>query len=71
MLRKVLLGLLIIIVLLVGALAAIPFLFKDELLAFAKTQINTYLTAKVDFDDFDVSIFKDFPTSAYPLAMYR
>ncbi len=67
MLRKVLLGLLVVIVLLVGALAAIPFLFKDELLAFAKTQINTYLTAKVDFNEFDVSIFKDFPNISLSL----
>lgn len=67
MLRKVLLGFLILIVLLVGALAAVPFIFKDQLLAFAKTQINTYLTATVDFDDFDVSIFKDFPNISLSL----
>jgi hypothetical protein len=67
MLRKVLLGLLLVIVLLVGALAAIPFLFKDELLEFAKTQMNTYLTAKVDFNDFDVSILKDFPNISLSL----
>ncbi len=67
MLRKLLLGFLIVIVLLVGALAAVPFIFKDQLLAFAKTQINTYITAKVDFDDFDVSVFKDFPNISLTL----
>ncbi len=67
MFKKILIGFLLLIVLLVGALAAIPFLFKDELLAFAKKQINTYLTAKVDFTDFDVSIFKDFPNISLSL----
>lgn len=67
MLRKLLLGFLIIIVLLVGALAAVPFIFKEQLLTFAKTQINTYLTAKVDFDEFDVSVFKDFPNISLSL----
>lgn len=67
MLRKLILGFLIIILLLVGALAAVPFIFKEQLLTFAKTQINTYLTAKVDFDEFDVSIFKDFPNISLSL----
>ncbi len=67
MLRKLLLGFLIFIVLLVGALAAVPFIFKDQLLAFAKTQINTYLTATVDFDEFGVSVFKDFPNISLTL----
>lgn len=67
MVRKVIIGFILFIVLTVGALAAIPFIFKEQLLAFAKTQINTYLTAKVDFTDFDVSIFKDFPNISLSL----
>ncbi len=69
MLRKIIIGFVIVIVLLIGALAAIPFIFKDQLLAFAKTQINTYLTATVNFsdDDFSVSIFKDFPNISLTL----
>ena len=49
--------LLVIIVLLV----TLPFLFKDKLVAIAKEQANKNLNAKVDFGDFDLSIFASFP----------
>lgn len=59
--KKVLLILLIVIVLLIGAAAAIPFLFKDEIEAKLKQSLNDNLTAKVDFKDYDLSIFRSFP----------
>lgn len=49
--------LLILIVLLI----ALPFLFKDKLVAIAKEQANKNLNARVDFGDFDLSIFASFP----------
>ena len=59
--RKILLGLLIAIVVLVGALAAVPFLFKDKLVAKTKTIINNNLNATVDFETVQLSIFRHFP----------
>ncbi len=49
--------LLLIIVLLIAA----PFLFKDKIVAIVKEQANANLNAKVDFGDFDLSIFSSFP----------
>lgn len=43
------------------ALIAIPFLFKDKLIALVKEEANKNLNAKVDFGDFDLTIFSSFP----------
>ncbi|MBL7912624.1 MAG: AsmA family protein [Bacteroidia bacterium] len=50
-------SLLLIIVLLIAA----PFIFKDKIVAIVKEQANNNLNAKVDFGDFDLSIFSSFP----------
>lgn len=50
-----------IIVLVIGLLAALPFLYKDKLLAKVKTTINSQINAKVDFSDFKLSVFTSFP----------
>jgi len=50
-----------IIVLIIGILAIIPFLYKDKLLVKAKATINKQINAKVDFKDFSVSLFTHFP----------
>jgi hypothetical protein len=59
--KKFLLILLAIFVLLIGAAIAIPFLFKDKLVAYAKDAANENLEATVDFGDFGISLFKSFP----------
>ena len=46
-----------ILVLLIAMLAAVPFLFKDKLLAKVKATLNSQVNAKVDFTDFNLSIF--------------
>ncbi len=48
---------LILIVLLI----ALPFIFKGKLIELAKSEANKNLNAKVDFGDFDLSIFSSFP----------
>ena len=50
-----------IIVLIIGILAALPFLYKDKLLAKVKTTINKQVNAKVDFAEFNLSVFSEFP----------
>lgn len=61
MVKKILIGFLILIVVLLAAVAAIPFFFKDEIVAKVKEVANENLNAKVDFGDFDISIFSTFP----------
>jgi uncharacterized protein involved in outer membrane biogenesis len=50
-----------ILVLVFGILAALPFLYKDKLLAKVKTTLNSQINAKVDFTDFNLSVFSKFP----------
>ncbi len=48
------------LVLLILVIAA-PFLFKDKLVQLAKDEANKSLNAKVDFGDFDLTLFSSFP----------
>ncbi len=57
----------ILLLLLVAAAFTIPFLFKDKLMAFAKTEINATLNAKVDFEDVSLSLFRSFPNLSFQL----
>ena len=59
--KKVLFGLAIFFFLLLAALVAIPYLFKDEIIAQIKTAANESLTAKLEFSDVDISVFRHFP----------
>lgn len=63
--KKVLITLLVIVLLIVGALIAAPYLFKDEMVAFAKDAANEQLDATVDFGDFDLSFFRSFPNLSF------
>ena len=61
--RKILLGLVVFVVVLVVALAAAPFLFKDKLRALADQQIAQRVRAKVQYNpaDIEVSLLHSFP----------
>ena len=59
--KRLLLGLLILFVLIIGALAAIPYFFQDEILAEVKKTVNEGLNATVDFGAVDMSLLRDFP----------
>lgn len=59
--KKILFGLAIFLFLLLGALIALPYFFKDEIISQVKTTANESLTAKLDFKDVDISIFRHFP----------
>ena len=50
-----------IVILIVGVMAALPFIYKDKLLAKVKTTINSQVNAKVDFTAFNLSVFAEFP----------
>ncbi len=63
MLKKILKIAGIIIILLVAALFAIPYFFKDQIKAKIAQSINENVDAKVTFADADLSLFKNFPNA--------
>ena len=50
-----------LIILLIIVVVAIPFLFKGKIVEITKSEINKSLEAKVDFGDFDLTVFHSFP----------
>src|SRR5690242_7454902 len=52
--------LIVIGVLLIAAIIT-PLIFKDEIIAKVKTEINKKVNAKVDFSDVDLSLLRHFP----------
>lgn len=67
MLKKILKIVLIVFVVLIAAAIAIPFFFKDKILAKVKSELNDNLNAQVDFKDLDISLFRHFPRLAVGL----
>ena len=56
-------SLLVLIVLVI----ALPFMFKGKLIQLAKDQANNNLNAKVDFGEFDLTIFSSFPNFRFSI----
>lgn len=50
-----------IVVFILATLAVLPYLYKDKLLAKVKTTLNNQINAKIDFTDFKLSLFAQFP----------
>ena len=50
-----------IVLLIFGLLAVLPFLYKDKLLAKVKTTLNSQINGTIDFSDFKLSVFSQFP----------
>lgn len=59
--RRVGLILISLVILFLGALVAIPFFMKDEIVAAVKNAANDNLNAKVDFSDVNLSLIRHFP----------
>ncbi len=57
----------IILVVLIAALFAIPYFFKDEINAKISQLINEKVDAKVSFDKANLSLFKNFPSASVSL----
>lgn len=62
--KRILKVLIILVLLIVLAAFILPFVFKDEIIARAKSEINNSLNAQVDFQDIDISLFRSFPDFA-------
>lgn len=61
----------IVMLILFCAAIALPFLFRGKITALIKDQINQHLTAKVDFSDVDLSLFRHFPRLALAMDSLR
>lgn len=61
MLKKILKGIGIFLLVIIIALAAAPFLFKDKIKQLVLKSINEKVDATVAFEDVDLSLFKSFP----------
>ncbi|MDZ7846680.1 MAG: AsmA-like C-terminal region-containing protein [Owenweeksia sp.] len=59
--RRLLKVLGVLIILLLAAILILPLVFKDEIIARAKSEINRTVTAQVDFEDINISLFRSFP----------
>ncbi|MBK6931277.1 MAG: hypothetical protein IPH12_10585 [Saprospirales bacterium] len=59
--KKVFMGIALVLALFAAALLAIPYFFKDEIVAQVKQTVNENLTATVDFQDVSISLFRHFP----------
>lgn len=59
--KRLFLFLFVLIVLLVGAAVAIPYFFKDKIVAVVKEEVNERVNATVDFKDVNLSLFRSFP----------
>lgn len=57
----------ILLLLLIILLVAAPFLFKDRIVQTVKENVNESLNAKVDFGDFDLTLFKNFPDFTFEI----
>lgn len=63
--KKILFYLSVIILLLIIAAVAIPFIYKDKIIAKAKEEINSSVNAKINFGDFGLTIFRSFPNLTF------
>lgn len=65
--RKVLKVIFIVFIILLAAMIILPFVFKGKIMEAAKTEINKNLEAKVDFEDFGLNLFTNFPNFSFHL----
>lgn len=67
MIKKLIKIVLISLLVLIGAAFAVPYLFKSQLTAKVKKEINAKLNARVDFKEVNISFFRHFPKVAVGL----
>jgi hypothetical protein len=65
--KKVLIIVTVTLLVLVGTIAVLPFIFKDKIIQLVKDETNKNLNAKVDWGSFDLTILKTFPNFTFTL----
>ncbi|NJB85284.1 hypothetical protein GGR26_001029 [Lewinella marina] len=69
--KRILIGLAIFLVVVIGVLFLAPVIFKDEIVANVKSALNESLEAEVDFADANVSFLRSFPDIALTVDQYH
>jgi len=67
MIKKIFKIVLISLLVLIGVAFAVPYLFKSQIIAKVKKEINAKLNARVDFKEVNISFFRHFPRVAVGL----
>lgn len=57
----------VVIIVLVGFLISVPFIFKDKVRDIVVEQINDNVNAKVEFQSYDLTVFSSFPDLRFEL----
>lgn len=68
--KKIIVSVTIVVVILLTALFAIPYFFKDTIVNFIKKEVNKDLLATVDFQDVDITLFNSFPDVTLKLQQF-
>ncbi len=61
LLKRIGLGFIIFLTVLIGAAIAIPYFFKDQIITKVQEEINKNVNATVSFEDVGLSLFRSFP----------
>ena len=69
--KKILIALSILIVVLLGAMIALPIVFKPQVLSFVQQLINENIDAEVSLEDVNISLIKDFPNLSIELENFK
>lgn len=59
--KRTLAVLISLVAILLGVLVAVPLIFGDKLIKLAKEKANQSVNAKIDFADYDITVFRSFP----------
>jgi hypothetical protein len=65
--KKALKVIVITLIAFVGIAAAIPIVFKDDIIALVKDEANKNVNANIDFGDFSLSLFTNFPDFTFSI----
>ena len=61
LLKRIVGGIGIFLLLMVGTVLALPYIFKDNIVKMVKAEANKSVNATIDFGDFNLSLIKSFP----------
>lgn len=61
MIKKIIIGIAILLVLVIGTAIVLPIVFKDEIFAMVEEEANNNLNATLEFGDIGLSMFESFP----------
>ena len=67
MVKKILIGFVVLIALVFIAIITLPIIYKDDIVVMVKEQMNENLNAKADFGAFDLSMIEHFPNLSFTI----